>query len=553
VGRNENSARDGQIKLAAIALLLAALGTSVLSAQTVNHVIVLVQENRTPDNLFGGDYTTLSGRGANLWQPSTLTPAPCVQNHQSYPTALVPYSMDACFDPDHDHELAWVSMYDGGNMDGACNVHVANASCVCGQNQQQCFPNYSYVSNSTGVVSPYFQIAETYGFANYMFQTSQGPSFPAHQFLFSGTSAPIYYNDPGDAMMYWQWFTAENPEENNLPTSAAGCTAPYIAVAEEVAPDGHEALGYAPLEPIGSVPGFPCYNHPTMADLLDNNMVNGQHAPISWKYYTSSGPYGLWTAPNAFQNICAPVVGGKCTGSEWTTHVSVPPGSGAQPILTDIATCNLPAVSWVVPDGNWSDHPGTPGENAGSSWVAAIVNAVGNSTCTGTDVNWSNTVILITWDDWGGWFDHVKPPAIGYPNGTGGQYVYGFRVPLLVVSAYAIPGHIDGPQSQANLQCPGQYCHDFGSILGYIEHVFSLSGGTIGPSQYPYADYFAPDGTNVGCTGCTYPLSSFFGTTPQPFVPITGAKYPPSCFLAPKSTSCFGGAFPSDPDNDGVD
>src|SRR5580698_815825 len=138
-------------------------------------------------------------------------------------------------------------------------------------------------------------------------------------------------------------------------------------------------------------------------------------------------------------------------------------------------------------------------------------------------------------------------------DGTGGQYVYGFRVPLLVVSAYAIPGHIDGPQSQANLQCPGQYCHDFGSILGYIEHVFSLSGGTIGPSQYPYADYFAPDGTNVGCTGCTYPLSSFFGTTPQPFVPITGAKYPPSCFLAPKSTSCFGGAFPSDPDNDGVD
>jgi phospholipase C len=94
------------------------------------------------------------------------------------------------------------------------------------------------------------------------------------------------------------------------------------------------------------------------------------------------------------------------------------------------------------------------------------VNAIGNSPY------WANTVIFLTWDDWGGWYDHVAPPI----DPTYGYYEYGFRVPLVVISAYAKPQYI----SHAT--------HDFGSILKYIEENFGLS--SIAPG---YADTRADD------------------------------------------------------------
>jgi phospholipase C len=129
-------------------------------------------------------------------------------------------------------------------------------------------------------------------------------------------------------------------------------------------------------------------------------------------------------------------------------------------VLNDLgaASCNLQQVSWVIPDGSWSDHPGKGSTDAGPSWVAAIVNAVGNSTnfgkqlrptpCTDTIKGqqvpyWQDTVVLVVWDDWGGFYDDIEPWncdatgfCSGYPNTTAREYVYGFRVPLLVVGAY---------------------------------------------------------------------------------------------------------------------
>ena len=81
-----------------------------------------------------------------------------------------------------------------------------------------------------------------------------------------------------------------------------------------------------------------------------------------------------------------------------------------------------------MPSGRSSDHPGI-NDGSGPSWVAPIVNAIGNSQY------WSNTVIFITWDDWGGWYDHVAPTVIN-------SYEYGFRVPLIVVSPFAKQGYI---------------------------------------------------------------------------------------------------------------
>jgi phospholipase C len=89
----------------------------------------------------------------------------------------------------------------------------------------------------------------------------------------------------------------------------------------------------------------------------------------------------------------------------------------------------LPAVSWVVPNGLDSEHP--PARvSRGQSYVTRIVNAIMRSP------DWSSTAIFLSWDDWGGFYDHVTPPFVD-ANG------YGIRVPGLVISPYAREGYVD--------------------------------------------------------------------------------------------------------------
>jgi len=181
-------------------------------------------------------------------------------------------------------------------------------------------------------------------------------------------------------------------------------------------------------------------------------------------------------------------------------------------ILTDITGGTLQQVSWVIPTGNDSDHAkGNAG--CGPSWITEIVNDIGNS-----PTYWQNTVIIIAWDDWGGWYDHVPPPKV-VNDGTswGSGYVYGFRVPMIVISPYTKKAYIS--------KTP----HDFGSILKFIENTYNLpSLGT--------ADANALDGPNS--------LSDIFQFTSAPtaFTP----------FAVPwNDVTCKGDASPpSDPDDD---
>ena len=187
-----------------------------------------------------------------------------------------------------------------------------------------------------------------------------------------------------------------------------------------------------------------------------------------------------------------------CAGAEYNSNVV----SAQAQVLTDISNCSLPGVSWVIPNGADSDHA-NGNKGTGPAWVASIVNAVGHqAACASGETYWQDTVIFITWDDWGGWYDHVPPfMADGAGKNWGKGYTYGFRVPLLVVSAYTPAGTVSND------------IHDFGSILRFVETNFGL--GRIGPGYY--ADFWAN------------PITEFFGlTTPRRFTTIAaplGASY----------------------------
>jgi phospholipase C len=537
----------------------------------IQHVIILIQENRTPDNLFGSD---AFANPRQLPKADLVTTGLCGTNTPPLQSIRLG---DAC-DPDHSHG-SWKTTYNLGGMNRACNIKLPNCTSIT-------HPPYAYVQSSD--MQPYLKIAQLYGYANYFFQTNQGPSFPAHQFLLSGTSAPTAFGDTtpctdakNQTTPCYQWFDAENYGGKDY-----GCTASGIAQVKDISPSPGFGENFAYNN------GYPCYDHHTLVDLLDT-----QSGPITWKYYahaagsTTQVAGSLWTAPNAIKNLCVPTPttnpGDVCTGFDWTHYVqSVFPHSAGylnsfSPILTDLGAdpaqpqCTLQDVSWVVPDGRWSDHGGEDPKGAGPSWVSAIINAVGGFDNDGNALStncgyWNNTVILVVWDDWGGWYDHVLPlncdpgpngVCHGYDGNAGKQYVYGFRVPLLVVSAYAKQAYVSGA-CVAPGNCPNEkapFIHDFGSILNFIEWVFGnnqLPIGEISP-QYHYADFFAPDAPNSpGCnpTLCKYSLKDFFDFSTQRLFTKLPQPIKTVCFINPSDPTCFGvGFIPSDPDADNVD
>jgi phospholipase C len=416
-------------------------GTPATGESKIQHIVIIFQENRTPDNLFHGL------PGADIADSGT--------NSAGQTIALTSIGLANDYDLSHAHS-AFVAMYDGGKMDGADKIAI---SCQSGATDcPPANPQFRYVDPAD--VQPYFQMAEQYTFADRMFQTNQGPSFPAHQFIISGTSAPTATSD---------LFASENVvlPANAGTNLAAGCAGPVGETVAMIDPMGSEATTQ-----------FPCFEHPTLADLLD---ANG----ITWRYYAPSAG-SIWTGPNAIQHLRF--------GADWQ-NVIIPQTT----VLTDIAAGQLAQVTWVIPDGRASDHPSST-DGSGPSWVASIVNAIGNSPF------WSNTAIFITWDDWGGWYDHVAPTIHN-------SYEYGFRVPLIVVSPYAKKGYVS------------HVTHDFGSLLHFTEATFGL------PSL-GYADALADD------------LSDCFdfNQTPATFQSFA-AKFDAAHFLSDRRT-------PLDPDDD---
>jgi phospholipase C len=462
-----------------VATLFPALLASFAAAQTLptfQHIIIVIQENRTPDNLFGAG----PAKGYPCTTEESFEPGVDIEaggygyvelsNGQTQrqvicdtPVALSGWnaSLSQPIDPDHTYDPGWMSDYDSGNLDGFCHEYNnPNYVGVC--------PSYAYVQRSD--VQPYFDIATNYGFANYMFQTNEGPSAPAHQFLFTGTSAPVA---PNDLKGFYLDFVSENLAGNGFNYSGCPYTGTY-GWPRWTLPDGSEEA-----DPRGTS-ASECYPHDSLVTAAaDCNPTNNcDRGLVSWAYYNTLYPKTgttqsiVWDATIASPEVCYGALSGSgnCTGPEYTNHVKLPATGGYSdaPIFDDLYNCNLPQVSWVIPDGVWSDHPLTtitgPTTVYGPSWVGDIIDAVGagmtGSTCNGPGSGryWTTepTLVLVVWDDWGGWFDHVPPPQVyrspnktscpttSAPNGWGCGYVYGFRVPLLVVSPYTSAGYVSG-------------------------------------------------------------------------------------------------------------
>ena len=187
---------------------------------------------------------------------------------------------------------------------------------------------------------------------------------------------------------------------------------------------------------IDNPPGNPVYDLPSLPASLDA-------AGLTW------GNYGGY----AFGMIKA--LAGR-------------PQLSSDQFAKDAAAGKLPNVSWVYAPHAFSEHPPDPPDKGtnppvgnvtnGMQWTVSQVNAIIQGGL------WAQTAIFITWDDWGGWYDHEPPTILAQPEG---DYQFGFRVPLIVVSAYTPAAYINNNR------------HDFGSILRFIEHNFGIQEGAL--------------------------------------------------------------------------
>jgi hypothetical protein len=338
--------------------------TKVPAMQLPTHVVVVIQENRSFDNLFQG-YPGADTQNYGLNQSNEKVP-------------LKPVALDAPFDVEHEH-TTFVAEYAAGRMNGWPLAHVSCNGAAC----KEATP-YAYVRHSD--VKPYWNLAEQFGLADEMLQANEGPSFAAHQYLIAAQSGH-------------PWAMTGIP----FPQRGA-CGVPGNKVAQIDMRTPYPGI-------IGNVEA-PCKDYGTVLDLLVDK-------GFTWRYYTPFQSY-LYNAPFAIRHIYF----GPTASNDVIPEFS---------ILTDIKSHHLANVSYVVSHLQLTDHPGVTSPN-GPYWIATLANAIFEN-----PYYKNNTVMFVTWDDWGGFFDHVVPRhPDGLPNDP---YEYGFRVPLIAISPFVRTPH----------------------------------------------------------------------------------------------------------------
>ncbi|HEY4384390.1 MAG TPA: alkaline phosphatase family protein, partial [Ktedonobacteraceae bacterium] len=366
----------------------------------IRHIIFIMQENRSFDSYFGrfpgvqqplptDGHGHLLGRACN---PMTTQPCP--------PGSRISVRIDNLPDRTANFNHSWSTAqinYDNGQMDkfnhttgpGGCDAATGYAC---------------YVAAQESLIPNYWQLARNFVLADNAFSSVRGPSFPNHLYAVAARSGRS-----GSAGNF-KGNVIDNPMSNGHEPDKWGCSSPSgtIGTYDPANPE----VPFPRAIPANNVNCFPNNTLPTLASEMTQQNV-------SWKFYTTS-----LTSSNDFLNSFPAV------------NNPAPPPTPAQPDPSGVAIGqtsfdddalgtmagpvqrHLPAFSWLVAPTAYSEHPGVSTSCAGENWVTDRINAVQR----GPD--WSSSVIVLTWDDFGGFYDHIAPANV---DALG----YGFRVPFL--------------------------------------------------------------------------------------------------------------------------
>ena len=369
-------------------------GAALTGIHKIRHVVVIMQENRSFDDYFG------TFPGANGIPMANGQPAVCVPDPQTggCQKPYVDHNDDNGGGPHGAPEAR--RDIDGGKMDGFLSTaESAQHGCVDPDNPNcQVGPIDVMGYHTQSDIPNYWSYAQNFVLQDRMFEPVASWSLAAHLFQVSEWSARCTrHNDP------------------------SSCT-------NEIQAPGPKPPQNVTKHPPGSA-GTPIYAWTDMTYLLHKQKV-------SWGYYVVSGTEPDCTNDSALS--CIPGRQNAKTPGIWNPlpyfdTVSDDKQLGniqsVESFYKAAQKGTLPAVSWVVPSGQVSEHPPSS-VSAGQSYVTSLVNAVMQSP------DWSSTAIFLAWDDWGGLYDHVVPPVVD-------QNGYGLRVPGIVISPYAKRGYID--------------------------------------------------------------------------------------------------------------
>ncbi len=359
-------------------------------ASKLQHIVIIIQENRSFNNLFMGYPGATTSRYGQLSNGKKVK--------------VVPIPLETTWDLEHNAAGFFEACNGIGSVPGtSCRMNGFDKVWVgCGHSgYAPCpvpHPQYAYVPQKD--IAPYYMIAKQYVLTDQMYASNlDGNSFAAHQYIISGQAA----------------------KSVNSPTGAWGCDGM----------DGDEVstIGADRQVPYGNEP--PCFSDSSLGQEADD-------ADITWAFYTGKigGDGQIWSAYQANQYVY--------DGSDWANDVITPQTQ----FFSDVSSGKLRQISWVTPTYENSDHPGSK-SNTGPSWVASLVNSIGQSKY------WDSTAIFILWDDPGGWYDPEPPAYVDYDG-------LGFRIPMLIVSPYAKKNYVSHVH------------YEHGSILKFAEDVFGL-------------------------------------------------------------------------------
>jgi phospholipase C len=283
----------------------------------IQHIVIIVQENRSFNNLFYGfPRATTAKYGYDTYGDKIK---------------LLPVPLETTWDIDHSSNAFFAACDGQGSIPGTnCKMNGFNQEWAgCGSNCPIPHPQYAYVPRTE--TQPYFDMAKQYVLADQMYASNfDASSFISHQYIIAGQAESAV----------------------NYPDGAWGCPGGPSDTISMVGPQRQIPNGYEVV----------CWDPTTLGDELDT-------AKVSWAYYAASYGYSnpwLWSAYQAIKHIYHHY--------DWQHDVISPPSQ----FITDVANGNLRSVSWVTPTWGNSDHAGS-GSNTGPSWVTSLVNAVGES------------------------------------------------------------------------------------------------------------------------------------------------------------------------------